>query len=151
MEDTVTGFIKGDINEALMCNIIRSNRWKDFHKELQKQIKGINKKHYFYLCTFTLSVNVCPSVRKVNEIEEYIIRQFRRVPLKIVQAYYAKEYTKKNIPHWHVAVETTKFLSKNSFNYYQKIYGFVDISRSRINSIEESLNYINKDNVSIKI
>ncbi len=99
--------------------------------------------------TFTLKKGVeLPE----KDIEKYIISQFTERPaLCVKEAHIVKEYTKANVPHWHIAVKTTKFLAKNRFNYYEKKFGMIDISKSTNKSLQESINYINKDILSTKI
>lgn len=113
----------------------------EFHENFKSYIKQKDVKKYYYLVTFTIHPEYASRER---EIEEYIRRQFLRVPLRIKEAWIVRELTATNVPHWHVAVCTYKALKKDRFNYYVKKYGFVDISKSRLNSLEESLNYISK-------
>lgn len=122
--------------------------------QIKNLVKKINQqqqlKHYYYLITFTIK----PEQQIPDQyqlIEDYIKKQFLRKPLQIIQSHITKEYTKSNIPHWHVAVETTKSLAKNRFNYYQQKFGNIDISKTLTNSIESSLNYINKEQPSIQL
>lgn len=130
-------------------NIILSTDAKPFNKEFKRQIQEREKIDHYYMITFTLK----PEIKKeeYEEIEKFILKQVRRPALKIKEAYYVKEYTKKNIPHWHISIKSKKTISKNRFNYYRNKFGNIDISKSNNNSLEESLNYINKEQQSIKI
>lgn len=125
-----------------------------FHKEFKKYR---DSKRYFYLVTFTLNekyhklYNKNISEERAVEIESYICSQFQREPLQVQQAHIVREKTKKGLYHWHVSVETSKYLAKNRFNYYIKTIGFVDISKSKCQTIHESLNYINKSGTSKQI
>ncbi len=148
MNELVTSFLDGKITDSQIVEIIRGPRHFDFRRELKRQVKEKDVKYYYYLITFTLK----PGVKKaVDDIEKYIISQFGRPALHVVEAHIVKETTKNKVSHWHVAVKTNRFLAKNRFNYYEKMYGHVDVSKTRYNSIEESLNYINKVIPSTKI
>lgn len=96
---------------------------------------------YYYLVTFTLRSD---TVSLADEAEAYIVKQFERAPLKIVEAHYVRELTKKGVPHWHVAVSTSIPLKKDRFNYYMKLYGNIDISKTKAQTLTESMNYISK-------
>jgi len=129
----------------------------DFHHSFVRFLANKDKQLYCYLVTFTLSVGCMPTFPSpkyltkneyYQEVEDYIEKQFKRKPLKITEAHMVREYTKKGIPHWHVAVSCEKHLAKNRFNYYSRKYGNVDISKSKCQNIQESLNYINKSSVS---
>lgn len=120
-----------------------------FHKEFVKYVTKKDLKKYRYLITFTL-----PEDHKhdEDEVEHYIVKQFQQRPvLQIEKAYMVKERTQKDIAHWHVAVCSTRCLKKDRFNYYIKKYGFVDISKSKAQHLEESLNYISKEVLPKKI
>lgn len=115
---------------------------KDFHHHYKKQIIYNIQKKYFYLITFTLD----PSKKCTEkEAEAFIHAQAQRQALKIKQFYVSKEKHKSGKPHWHVAIETLKPLKKDRFNYYIKKFGNIDLSRSKAQTISESLNYISKD------
>lgn len=100
-------------------------------------------KHYFYLVTFTLK-------NKLNAIElakcrKYIKEQFTDRPaLKVNHAILVEELTAAGTEHWHVACSTKIPLSKDRFNYYEKLYGKIDISKNKHKNINDALNYIAK-------
>lgn len=152
MEHIVRRYIEAEGEEArsiYMNEIAKTNQYREFHKEFVKQMKALKKNYYYYLITFTLNKNINPD--QYDQIEKFIISQALRPALKIVEAHYAREYTKKGIAHWHMAIKSTKFIAKNRFNYYIKNYGNIDISKSTNKSLEESINYINKEQQSIQI
>lgn len=152
MQELVKHFINGDYEDQqqLYMDIIhRHGQHREFHREFKKQMRDKNIKFYYYLITFTLKPGIKPSEYK--KIERFILRQVTRPALKIREAEYVKELTKKNIPHWHISVKAAKYIAASRFNYYTKHYGFVDINKTTVNSIDESLNYINKESVSIKL
>lgn len=120
----------------------------NFNKLFRQRMKQRELKTYEYLVTFTVKPTITDSEAL---IESYIIKQFKQKPKQVIEAHISKEYTKKGAPHWHVAVQTTKALKKDRFNYYIQKYGSIDISKSRLKSIQESINYINKDSQSFKI
>ncbi len=145
--DLVTKFVDGD--KTAINKILLGGLWPAYKKEIKKQmdIKYKPKKYYYYLITFTLKENH----KDYTLIENYILGQVERKALHIVEAHYTKELTKKGRPHWHVAVKSEKCIPKNRFNYYEKKYGKIDISKSVTNTIDESINYINKENQSITL
>ena len=101
-------------------------------------------KTYVYLITFTL--NPAHGHTDYDTIEEYIKRQFFRKPLKVREAWIAREGDGVDIHvHWHVAVETDKFLTKDRFNYYTKRFGNIDFQASKVSNIQDAINYISKD------
>lgn len=122
---------------------------QDFLKILKEKII-LKDKCYRYLLTFTLSpkLNIDEDPKDLEEIvEAFIEDQSKRGALCITYFAYAKEYTKAGQAHWHVAIETSKCLKKNRFQYYTKTYGNLDISKTKGTSIQEALNYISKDTV----
>jgi len=139
----VRRLVENTNNKDEFLNIVEEiplSEWWDTMKAYRDKVHSMQKKKYYYLVTFTLR----PDIGEEG-IEDYIISQFEnRIPMQVEKAYIVKEYTKKQKTHWHVSVCTNKFLKKNMFNYYVRKYGFVDIRKSRLNSIEESLNYISK-------
>lgn len=152
MQELVKHFINGtfeDQEQLYMEVIHRHQQHREFHREFKKQMRDKNLKFYYYLLTFTLKPSIKPE--QYNEIERFILRQCTRPALKIREAHYVKEYTKNNIPHWHISVKAARYLPASRFNYYTKHYGFIDINKTTVNSIDESLNYINKESVSIKL
>lgn len=132
-------------SKIMLNGQVSVSKMEEWHEQFKRY--DPKEKSYLYLCTFTKKE---PSDDD-DTIEEYIKKQFTRKPLKVKQAYIAKEKTANNVSHWHVAVETLKALKKDRFNYYIKKYGFVDISKSKGTNIETPLNYISKDTLPLKI
>ncbi len=118
-----------------------------FHECFKAFLKNREQKRYRYLITFTLR-KPCDDIPAISS---YIKSQLKRKPLKIEEAHLVQELTKAGIPHWHASVITTKPLKKDRFNYYEKLYGHVDISSTLGTNIEETLNYISKDSLPIQI
>jgi len=99
-------------------------------------------KSYFYLVTFTLKPEC---VAQADYIEEYIEKQFTKRPaLHVVTAHIARELTAAGVPHWHVQVETSIPLCKDRFDYYCALYGHVDVSKTRSQNPQNTLEYISK-------
>lgn len=120
-------------------------------KILSAYVARKDVKKYRYLCTFTLKPSL-PAKDILDEVESYIVKQFRRKPLQIVSAHIVKEGDGDKLHHhWHVAVETKVPLKKDRFNYYQQKYGFVDIDKTKAQNLEETLNYISKSNTPTEI
>lgn len=113
-----------------------------FNMLFRQKIKESKKTQYYYQIVFTLKDGVNDSE---DVIEDYIKKQFRRKPLQVVKAYICKEYQKNGKAHWHVAVQTTKFLKKDRFNYYIRKYGMINITKSKHKTLDNSLNYMAKD------
>lgn len=148
MNSLVAEFLKGSKVDSIVKVVLLKNDWIEFHKEIKRQVNNNSKTNYFYLITFT--VRECVTTKE-EVLQQYIESQFKRRALRIIQADIVKEYTKKGKVHWHVSVISEKRLLKKHFNYYTKKYGFVDISKTKIQTNEESLNYINKENKSTAI
>lgn len=106
----------------------------------------ITKSHR-YMITFTLKDDGYDD----NEVKDYIIKQLKREPLQIHEAYLCHELTKKGRSHWHAAVTSSRTLKKDRFHYYIKKYGNIDISKTRAQNLEETKNYLSKDSMAIKI
>ena len=103
----------------------------------------VPKKSYLYLVTFTLKPECVP---QADQIEVYIKKQFTHRPaLQIVTAHIARELTKAGVPHWHVQVEASTPLCKDRFDYYTRMYGFVDVSKTRSQNPQKALEYISKE------
>lgn len=115
---------------------------KHYFKFLEIRDKKLNQENYRYLLTFTLKPE---SVDKADTAEEYIKTQTDREALKIVSFAYVKELTKNKVPHWHAVIETEIPVKRNRFQYYEKLFGHVDISRTKGQTTQEALNYISKD------
>lgn len=145
MEEIVKRFINGE--HQVFLSLESSLDRKNFHEEIQKQLKDRDTKSYYYLITFTLKEK--PKDEEV--IQKYIISQMGRPALHIVKAHYVKEYTKKGIPHWHFAVKSKRHICKNRFNYYVQKFGNIDISKNHCQTLNEMMNYINKESLSIQI
>lgn len=113
-----------------------------FHKRLKHYLTKDKKKKYYYLVTFTLR-NI---PEDIESIEEYIVSQANRRALQILEFHWVREYTKAEVPHWHVCIVTTKALKKDRFNYYIQRYGNIDISKNKAQTTDEMLNYMTKTN-----
>lgn len=122
------------VNDYLNCAYHLDKKIKEYKK---------NNKEYYYLMTFTLRHNILCE----NEVETYIIKRLKRKALKIVKAHIVKEYTKNNIAHWHVAVKSKKYISKDRFKYYTKLYGNIDISKNHSQNYDYIIEYISKSNI----
>ncbi len=149
MQDYVTRFINGDHQVYVDYVSKSSSLMREFHSEIQKQVNENTIKSYYYMITFTLK-NDCSKEEELT-IQDYILSQMERPALKIVKAFYVKEKTKQGRAHWHVAVQTKRFLCRNRFNYYCKKYGHIQVSKNHCQTLQEMMNYINKDQQSIQI
>lgn len=121
--------------------IFKDCKLKEFREELERQLKDKEKKKYIYMLTFTLR-----DKEDYAKAREYIYRQHLREQLKVMSYYVVEELTKKGMPHFHVAIQTEKPLKKNRFNYYSKLYGNIDLSRTKGQTVDSVLNYMSKCN-----
>lgn len=109
---------------------------------IKKYLNLQKAKKYYYLITFTLRKDM---KHLADEAEKYIKKQFtERPPLQIQEAYYVRELTKKGMPHWHVSVCSTTPIAKNRFQYYNKKYGFIDVSKSKQKTLTNGMEYLSK-------
>lgn len=129
----------------------------EHHRQMKRFIKMYNKyvdafsneKAYRYLLTFTLKPE---AVSKSEQAQAWLYKQAeRRDTLGIRLMFIARETTKKNVPHWHVVIETSKPLKADRFHYYRSLYGYVDLSRTKAQTIQEALNYISKESAPVKL
>ncbi len=115
---------------------------KDFVKRFKVSTHKIEKKKYYYLITFTLRKDR----DDIENVEAFIKTQAFRPALQIIKASFVRELTKGGRPHWHMAVISTKIIKKDRFNYYQKHYGNIDISKNKHNTTVDMLDYMCKSN-----
>lgn len=98
---------------------------------------------YRYMITFTLKEKLLPL--EIYKAVKFIKAQFQDRPaLQIKEAVMVQELTKNGIEHWHVVCSSKKSISKDRFNYFQKIYGNIDIKKNVHNNLWDGLNYISK-------
>ncbi len=115
---------------------------KSFTKRFKKTVSKLERKRYYYMITFTLAKDYTKD--EYLKIEKFIETQAFRPALQIEKAFIVKELTKKGRPHWHMSIVSTKILKKDRFNYYQNLYGTIDISKNRHNTDSEMMNYMSK-------
>lgn len=116
------------------------------NSNIKQYLKDEDQKNfqYFYLVTFNLAKK--PDAKTLIAIKRYIVDQFQDRPaLKITRAVLVMEYTKAGVEHFHVSCSTKIPLSKDRFNYFTKLYGFVDISKNTTKNLNDGLNYIAED------
>lgn len=135
-------------NEMDYQQLVREGHALTFMKDhvlpiLRKPKKPVSKS-YRYMVTFTLTPK---QADKAEEAEAMIRAIADREALHIERFYLVKEHTKAGVPHWHAAVETTKALSRNRFQYYEALYGHVNLSVTKAKSIAEALNYMSKESI----
>lgn len=141
--NAITDAWHDSVNE-LYANILLAQE-----KERKENQKRKPAKTHRYLITFTLKPD---AVNKSKEAEDYVVSQAKRQnALGINQMHYVVEKTKQGVPHFHVVLETDTPLKKNRFQYYEKLFGHVDISKTKGTTIDEGLNYISKESKPIKL
>lgn len=150
MQQFVNDWLSMSKDERLDLNKEQLKYFTDetFLKLLRKRILKDAKKAHRYLITFTInpSLNTDINAEELEDIiEQFVEAQAERSALGITYFAYSKEYTKAGRAHWHCVVVTTKPLPKNRFQYYTKTYGHVDISKTKVTTTLEALDYISKD------
>lgn len=148
LPEIIQRYFKADLNvdeiyenRNLIKKYVSSKR---LFESAYKQVHGIDA-GYRYLITFTQDPKKCGH-KSTNDIRDYILKQFKREPLQVVQAWIVQEGNGKDKHiHWHVAVETTKALKKDRFSYYLKKYGNIDISKTNAKHLQHALDYISKE------
>lgn len=113
-------------------------------------------KVYRYLVTFTLKdseyAKCVADISYEDVIEKYIRKQLLRAPLQVVESHLVKEYgVKSKRTHWHCSMSTSIYLKHDRFDYYEKKYGKVDISKTEAQTLEHGLKYISKDSLPTKL
>lgn len=117
----------------------------------KKPIRTQKAKEYRYLITFTLAPkNFANKSVKIKEelyskIEAYIkglatSKQYDATHWAVV-----RELTKAGNPHWHVSVVSNTWIKQSYFRYYERVYGRVDVSASKLPQKEYALNYMSKE------
>lgn len=141
-QELFIAYANGDTDVVYSTEALALALADGFHRRLKAHLKKLQKKKYYYMLTFTLR----DSTQDEDEVELYIIKQSKRTALQIDEFHHVKEYTKKGVAHWHVAIVTTKPLKKDRFNYYIQKFGTLDISKNKAQNIDEMLNYMTKTN-----
>lgn len=113
---------------------------KGFNKTFKSVVAKLEKKKYYYLITFTLRQDY----KNYDNIEAFVKTQAFRPALQICKASVVRELTKNGRPHWHMSVISTKIIKRSRFNYYQKQYGNVDISKNKHDTDLDMIDYMCK-------
>jgi len=119
------------------------------HPLVMKALRRSDNKEYYYMTTFTLKPTIKPA--QYDSIETYIINRLKETKLNITEAHIAREHTKQGVPHWHACIKASKYIAKSRFITYVKKFGNVDHSKNKTNSLEDMLEYTNKEVNSIRI
>lgn len=107
------------------------------------------KKEYKYMLTFTMDPKKIENNQSNRDkIELYICNLMRKAETS--KCYYSKEHELTNC-HWHVILHRNKALESNYLSYYKKVFGHVDVSRSKILGDTESTKYLSKEGKIIEI
>lgn len=124
----------------------------EFAHELKNALKIKGRKEYVYMITFTIDPAKIPDVSKMkNKIQDYIISQSERKALNLIRYEIVEEEHKDGRPHWHALAVSTKYLSKDRFNFYIKNFGNIDLSKSYSQQPQEIINYMSKSGLIKKI
>lgn len=116
--------------------------------ETVKQLRR-NSKVYQYMVTFTIDPSKHPIITDELEVKiiGYLESQPDRPSLQVIECSYVKELCKSGKPHFHMKICTRKALRSDAFSQYVKVYGNVDISRSKHTNGKHIDIYMNKENV----
>jgi len=115
-----------------------------FSKCLREYSVSSRVKLHIYMVTFTVRDDISDSA--FDECEELVISQSKRTALKLTKFAWVKEFTKREKPHWHCLMVSTKPLKKDRFKYYENKFGKVDIAKNKAQQYHEILNYMSKSN-----
>lgn len=135
--------------QAFIDLYLSSKKFKDTYWKFTERKRKSKEALYKYLLTFTLRQELWADQEQIGKAEQYIKDQINRDALGFVKFAYVQEIGKGGNPHFHVSCETTKPIKSNRFCQYEKVYGHVDVSRTKGKSSAESLNYISKQNAPI--
>ncbi len=138
---------KTDLAKEILTSL-RLSELQQFQKQYKSIVKLAEKEKHVYMITYTISERKDEFTDE--DYQNMIIEDLSRKSLKGIKCHVVKEYTKKGMPHWHSAIQSTRYLKKELFNSW-KNYGFVDCSISKTNNYMEVLNYISKESKPIKI
>lgn len=120
----------------------------NIHRDCTQYYK--DHKDYYYLLTFTIDPKRHPNLNDFtfqDEVQQYISKLVKSIGRNI---YISKEHDFTNV-HWHVSLITSKPIVHSKLRYYKNIYGNIDVSRSKKQTQEYSINYISKDTEPTKL
>lgn len=123
-----------------------------FEERLAERIARDTQKSYQYLVTFTIDPKKHPQITET--LKEKIIRLIEstseRKALQVIECSYVEELHKSGRPHWHMKLILSKALRSDAFTQFTKVYGKVDISRSKHTNGQHIDIYMEKEG-SIKV
>lgn len=133
------GFIAHDNNEDQLewgrrnSSHFSTKQFLQAMAEIDTIRRASRVKEYLYMVTFTIDPKKHPVID--DKLEEKIVRliesQPERKALQCREASMVKELHKSGRPHWHLKLLTTKALRSDAFTQFVKVYGNVDISRTK--------------------
>ena len=146
--DQMSGFLTAgyyDISNYITPDEIPE--YIEFMKKWNTKTEKPKDDLYRYMITFTVKDKELPETEEEKQnLEQYIIKQFKRKALKIEEAWIAREYGKENGRiHWHVAVSAHKYIANDRFDYYRKKYGICQIDKNYSQTLKYSKLYISKE------
>lgn len=142
------GYFKND-SISFGMHMAQGN-WPSKHrlfKQWCKQNEAPRK--YIYLVTFTLRPEHHDSTVIHDMAQQHIEGIAKRDALLLEYFSYSKEHTKAGVPHWHAVLVSKNSIKKNRFQYYEKLFGNVDISRTKGQSHQPAIDYISKETIPI--
>lgn len=104
-------------------------------------------KKYIYLVTFTLRPEHHEDEIIHKLAQSHIEGIAKRDALLLTYFSFVKEHTKAGVPHWHAVIVSENPIKKNRFQYYEKLYGNIDISRTKGQTTQPAIDYISKEGI----
>lgn len=119
----------------------------DYIKYTKQWVKDHQPKEIIYQM-FTFTTN--PKTMDLQAQEDYIKSIVKRKEnLQIISCEYTKEHMETN-PHFHVVIGSYIQIPPNAFKSYKK-FGFIQKSKKTSGNNEGLQDYVNKENISIKL
>lgn len=128
----------------------------DFYIKHQKDILNDAKNakfpgEYKYMITFTVDPKKHPNMNSAEfqtRVSDYIIKLLKPLSDRF---YFVQEHSDTNV-HWHCVIHRATRFPFVKLQYYKKVYGSVDVSKSRdVLNDQNSINYLKKEGKIINI
>lgn len=133
----------------MICQVGFPDRYQKWLKKHEKE-----SKRYRYFLTFTLDRKKQRFSRTEDfytEVQTYVENLAFSAQFEALSWVVVREHHKDGTPHWHVSVESKRCIKKSFFRYYERIFGLINISKSRENGVEFAINYMQKENDPVSI
>lgn len=136
--------------QSYFQKVVDYNLSSKFHELVVKRFNKSKPKLYYYMLTYTLD----PKRHSLNDlyynsVEKYIKKLVLNKSWQTEYCAYVQEGgdAEHKHTHWHVAIVTHKYIDNLSQNgYYIKKHGNVDLSVSKLSTVQYALIYMSKQN-----